>query len=391
MTRAKQRESMFNTPRLRRWPFPWLLALALAVGCLVAGCGGSEPETESAPAEEEDVLLEITLSPEQVAAAGVETVEVSMQAVGEPLELPGRVVPETDREAYVTSLLAGRLDAVFAAPGDAVRAGQPVARVTSPALGGLVAELKRTRTELERQVRLAERNVGIRKNLEAARTDYEAARQDLLAVGFGPEQVEGIATGEAASAGLTLTAPISGYVLERNAVLGGPVSEGDRLFYLAALSPILVVADAYERDLLRLQTGQEVTVSAPADPLRRLGGRIADIVPQVDPERRALSVRVEVPNRDGFLKPGMYATVVVPAGAGPEQLALPADAIRSDAEGAFVLVARTDTTFERVAVAAPVGASGFVAVPELAAGTRVVTVGGYQIVSAMKGVEADDD
>lgn len=385
----QRRYTFHHLPLWRRLLRP-VLVLLVSSASILSGCGGVEPEAEPGVVEEAaGALQEITLTPEQV--AGVEVVEVGMQAVGEPLELPGRVVPEPDREAYVTSLLAGRIEAAFAAPGDVVRTGQPVARVTSPALGGLVAELKRTRTELERQVRLTERGVGIRKNLEAAQTSYEAARQDLLSVGFGSEQVERLATGDEASADLTLTAPISGYVLERSAVLGGPVSEGDRLFYLAALSPILVSADVYERNLPGVQQGTDVTVTAPADLLRRLGGRIADVVPQVDPERRALSVRVEVPNRDGFLKPGMYATVHVPAGTGPEQLALPADAIRSDAEGTFVLVARSDTTFERVPVAAPVGASGFVAVPELAAGTRVVTEGGYQIVSAMKGVEADDD
>ena len=366
-------------------------AMVLAVVLLLSACGPDATDEAEEEDGDEVGLTRITLSPEAVSAAGVETVEVALHTIGEPLQLPGRVIPEPDREAYITSLLSGRIEEVFAAPGDVVSRGEPMIRITSPGLGSLIAELQRARAEIDRQTRLADRGVGIRRNLQEARTNYEAARRGLLSVGLGSDLVEQIAAGEDTTSGLTLIAPISGYVLERNAVLGGPVGEGDRLFYLADLNPIQVAADAYQRDLAGLQRGMAVTVIAPADTSRRLGGVLADIVPQVDPDRRALTIRVRLPNTDGFLMPGMYATVHVAQGRGAEQPALPGGAVRAGSDGAFVLVARNDTTFERVAVGAPIGAYGYVAVSEVPLGTRVVTTGGYRIVSAMEGVEADDD
>lgn len=368
----------------------WGAFLFLLIPLLSAGCAPAQQEETQPALEDETPPTEITLSAAQVSAIGVETVEVSLNVVGDPLALPGRVLPEPDREAYVTSLLAGRIDSVFVTLGDIVRASQPVAHITSPALGDLIADLKRTHAENERQIRLTNRGVGIRKNLEDANTNFAAARQSLLSIGFSPENLARLLADEDAS-GLTLVAPISGYVLERNAILGGPVAEGERLFYLAALNPIIVSADAFERDLVRLQKGIEVTVTTPGGPLHLYTGRITDIVPQVDPDKRTVTVRIRLPNPDGFLKPGMYATVLVNPIRDASVHTLPADAIRSDNRGSYVLVARNDTTFERTAVAAQVGASGFVAVPELALGTRVVTLGGYQVMSAMNGVEVEDD
>lgn len=374
--------------------------LVLVLGLLLTGCGTSSdaPDAhghdEHAEADEHDHdeheeggQREITLASASLASLNLETVEVREAPVGAVQEFPGRVVPVPDQEAMVTSLLAGRIEEVLANEGDRVRQGQPLALVTGPDLGDLIAELRHTRADLERQQRLSERGVGIQKNLIEAQTAYDAARQHLRAIGLDPAEVEEVATGVHDAAGVHLRAPTNGVILKRTATQGGPVAPGQVLFHLADLTPIWVEADVYEPDLPLLRKGMDVQVRAVSASGLAYRGTVRQILPGVDQERRVATVRIQLPNEGEALKPGMYASVDV-ATAGEAQPALPVDAIMTDGTHSYVIVAENDSTFRRIDVSAPADAAGYVAVPELPLGTRVVTTGAFQIHSAMSGVEA---
>ena len=377
-----------------------LTGLALVLGLLLAGCGSSgdapdehghdehaEADEHGHDEHEEGGQREVTLASASLASLDLETIEVQEAPVGAMQEFPGRVVPVPDQEAMVTSLLEGRIERVLTNEGDRVQAGQTVAVVTGPELGDLIAELRHTRADLERQQRLSERGVGIRKNLVEAQTAYDAARQHLRAIGLSAEEIEAIATGEHDADGVHLRAPTSGIILKRTATQGGPVAPGQVLFHVADLTPIWVEADVYERDLSLLRGGMDVRVRAVSGGDRAYRGTVRQILPNVDQERRVATVRIQLSNEDEALKPGMYASVDV-ATAGEAQPALPVDAIMTDGTRSYVIVAESDSTFRRVDVGAPADAAGFVAVPELPLGTRVVTTGAFQIHSAMSGVEA---
>lgn len=375
------------------------LTLAALVALLLAAAGcdgnGSAPADEGSAAESgeaDSVQQVVTLTPAQRANVDIVTVPVEQRPVGEPLDLPGRVVPLPDQVALVTSLVAGRIEAVSVNTGDRVRAGQPVARIASPELGTLAADLQRARTELNLQERLTERGVGTPQQLADAQATYTAARQGLRSIGLSAARIDALASGGGDTGSLPLVAPISGVVLERTATQGGPVASGEQLFRIVDLTPILVEADAYESDLRRLREGLPVEIVAASDTLLRRSARIDQIVPQVDPTRRTAVVRMRVSNSDRSLTPGMFATVRVEA-ASEEQPAVPARALQLSGSETFVLVAENDSTFRRqdVSASADAAGSGFVPVPELALGTRVVTEGALQIVSVMTGVEADDD
>ncbi|NBC17353.1 MAG: efflux RND transporter periplasmic adaptor subunit [Bacteroidetes bacterium] len=376
----------------------------LVLGLLLTGCGSGTDapdahgpdEHAAADAHDSDEhghdehgaeRSEITLASASLASLDLETIEVQERPVGAAQVFPGRVVPVPDQEAMVTSLLAGRIEEVLANEGDRVQQGQPLALVTGPELGDLIAELRHTRADLERQQRLAERGVGIEKNLIEAQTAYDAARQHLRAIGLAPEEVEDLATGAREAPGVYLRAPTNGLILERTATQGGPVAPGQVLFHLADLAPIWVEADVYERDLPQLHEGLGVQVRAAASADRAYGGTVRQILPHVDQERRVATVRIQLPNEGEVLKPGMYATVDVVT-ASEVQPALPVDAVMTDGARSYVIVAENDSTFRRVNVGAPADAAGYVAVPELPVGTRVVTTGAFQIHSAMSGVEA---
>jgi RND family efflux transporter MFP subunit len=386
-----------------------LITTVLVIGLLLTGCGTESPadgagqadaSTADAPQAHEDGAHSdaqhdqgsaeggaITLPAASLASLRVETVDVTEAPVGATRQFPGRVVPVPDQEGMVTALLVGRVERVLANEGDRVKAGDPLAVVTGPRLGDLIAELRHAHIDLERQRRLTDRGVGIEKNLQAAQTAFAAARQHLRALGLSAEEVDAMAASTDDANGIYLRAPTSGVILQRDATQGGPVSPGQVLFHLADLSPMWVEADVYERDLPLLTTGMDVRVRTASGDGRVHQGALRQILPDVDRERRVTTVRIQVPNDDEALRPGMYVTADVATGS-DVQPALPTRAIMTDGTQSYVIVAENDSTFHRVPVAAPADGDGQVAVPELPVGTRVVTTGAFQIASAMSGVEA---
>ena len=361
-----------------RLPLIALFAIALALtGC--GGNGGPTPTAEADSVADPDV---ITLSEAQLNEVTVQTTAVTEQPVTTTLQLPARVQPGADQEAFVTSLVDGRIERLRARTGQRVQAGEIIADVAAPDLSEMVADLRQARDELDRQRRLDERGVAIEKNLRAAERQWQSARQRLRSIGVRPDRIERVATGEEDMTTLPLVAPLDGVVLDRTTVLGAPVQQGDKLYHIADLQPIRVMADVFERNLSLVREGQSVVVTTPMNPDRAYEGTIEQLTPQVEDESRAASARIVLDNSDGSLRSGMYATVQVQR-TGKPQSAIAADHLLTDGSGAYVLVREGPRTFRRVYLEADAEAEGTVAVPTLSPGTEIVTRGAYQIVSAL--------
>lgn len=367
-------------------PFPMILRLLpvlSALALLVAGCGGdggtTRPATAADTASNPD---QITLSVAQLQEVAVQTTEVTKKPVTTTLQLPARIQPDADQEAFVTSLVNGRVEKLRVGIGARVEKGQVLADVAAPDLSQMVADLRQARDELDRQRRLEERGVAIEKNLRAAERQWQAARQRLRSIGVRPNRIERVATGARDMGTLPLEAPIDGVVLDRMSVLGAPVQQGDELFHIADLQPIRVVADVFERNLDQVEEGQRVLVTTPMSPSRTYRSSVAQLTAQVEDESRAARARVVLDNGDASLRPGMYASVTVER-TGDPTAALPARALLTDSAGAYVLIRTGDRTFRRIYVDAAAEEEGDVAVPSLSPGTDVVTKGAYQIVSAL--------
>jgi cobalt-zinc-cadmium efflux system membrane fusion protein len=324
----------------------------------------------------------ITLTADALAELRVSSIPVEKRPVTRYLSLPARVLPEANQQAYVTSLISGRVEALNVGVGAAVQQGQVLAEITAPRLSQMVATVRQARDELDRQQRLQARGVGLTKNLNAAERAWAAARQELRSIGVRADRIERVARGDEDLSTLPMEAPIAGTVLDRMSVLGSPVDEGMELFYVVDLQPIRVVADVFERHLEQVRKGQRVTVTTPVNPDRAYTSTIAQLVPKVDEERRAVSARIRLDNADGALRPGLFATVRVEI-TGDAQPALPSNAIMTDEQGTYVIIDEGDNTFRRQAVAAPADADGYVVVPELEPGTCVVMDGAFQIMSAI--------
>ena len=171
-----------------------------------------------------------------------------------------------------------------------------------------------------------------------------AARRRLTLWDIPEDQLELLdRTGEARRT-LLLRAPMGGEIAEKRVIRGQAVQPGDNLFLIADRSLLWVDLAVFESDARLLVVGLPVEITVDALPGRIWRGRVTFIHPTLDATTRTLTARVEVPNRDRRLRPGMYATARLTPAA-ERRLAVPLTAVLPTGTRQLVFVNRGDGRF----------------------------------------------
>jgi RND family efflux transporter MFP subunit len=144
---------------------------------------------------------------------------------------------------------------------------------------------------------------------------------------------------------VTFRSPVAGHVIEKSAVEGMHVSPGQTLYRIADLSSVWVEADIYEQEMPLVRVGQSAAVTLDAYPGERLAAKVAYIYPFVEENTRTVRVRFELANRNGRLRPGMYANVSLEAPVGTS-LTRPANALLDSGTRQLVFVAEGEGYFQ---------------------------------------------
>jgi Cu(I)/Ag(I) efflux system membrane fusion protein len=137
----------------------------------------------------------------------------------------------------------------------------------------------------------------------------EAARRRLRLWDISEGQINQILKTGKVRRTLTLHAPVSGIVVEKNVMQGQAVQPGQTLYTIADLSEVWVEAELREADAGSVQEGSQATVELAAFPGRPIAGTVEYVYPTLQSEARTLKARIAIPNPEGRIKPGMYATV----------------------------------------------------------------------------------
>jgi cobalt-zinc-cadmium efflux system membrane fusion protein len=353
---------------------------------LLSGCGrgpgaadpAARPTSLVLPADQRSRIRVETLAP----ATFTRSVEVT-----------GTVGFDEDRATQVLAPISGPVSRLLVTLGERVRAGQPLASVTSPDFAAAVSAYRKADAAARNARRIAELDEKLfandaisRRELEQAQTDAvstesdrDAAKQQLRSLGVDGAAIDDIAAGGAVTRPLgVIRAPIAGTVVERVITPGQLLQAGATpCFTVADLSTVWVHADVFESDLPFVAVGDPADVfAAAADP--PLEGKVSYIAAVVDPTTRAVAVRVVTPNPGGALKKDMYVRVAVRSGKPLTGLLVPTSAVLRDDENLpFVYVENADGSFSRrsVTLGYRVGDREEVAAG-LAAGDRVVVEGG---------------
>ncbi|WP_284352601.1 efflux RND transporter periplasmic adaptor subunit [Roseisolibacter agri] len=307
------------------------------------------------------------------------------------LSVTGTITYDANRVSHVGARTPGRIVTLSADIGQRVRAGQTLALLESPEVGQLRADageadvLERiARENYARERRLEEQGISSRKELLAAEAELrraEAARQSAR------ERLRVLGASGGRGSQFAATAPFAGVVVARAANRGEMATPEDQLFTVADLSHVWIELDVFERDLPRVRTGQPVTVNAAAFPGRTFPGRIVYLGAVVDTARRTVRARVEIPNADGALRPGMFATArVQTGGGGPPLLVVPQEAVQ-EVEGRRAVFVPGDRPGQFRVVPVDVGETldgGRVVIRTgLTPASRVVTAGAFLLRSEL--------
>ncbi|HKE18957.1 MAG TPA: efflux RND transporter periplasmic adaptor subunit [Kofleriaceae bacterium] len=313
------------------------LAIVIVAGVVVlhavSGCGGErEPAGAEDRAAHDDRGHEsgehrdaeqhvLRVDREMLRDLRITTAAAESRAAGERVTVLGELAVNQDAYAEVASPVAARVTKVLAASGDLVEAGRALVELHSPELGKARAEAQaaRARRDLARKALdrkrdlAAEKLVTVRELQEAEAAAATAGSDERVAVAalraFGQA---GDAAGDASR--LTLRAPIRGTVIERSVVLGQLADPSHTLFRVGDLSHLWLTAHVFERDAVRLETGGKATIAFAALPGHPVDAVIASIGREVEASSRTIPVRLDVPNADGSLRPGMSATVALALG-----------------------------------------------------------------------------
>lgn len=250
----------------------------------------------------------LKLSPTAEKLAEVSTTAVERQSVLKEVRMVGLLDYDETRLTHITAWVPGRIDRMFVDyTGITVNKGDHMVELYSPELISAQEELIQAAKSLKR---LSAGSALVRKSTEQA---LVSAREKLMLLGLAEGQVKEIERRAKATDDVTIYAPASGVVVERNATEGMYVQTGTRIYSIADLNTLWLHLDAYESDLPWLRYGQDVEFTTQSIPGKVFHGRISFISPIVNQATRTTKVRVNVDNSDGALKPGLFVNGVVKA------------------------------------------------------------------------------
>jgi Cu(I)/Ag(I) efflux system membrane fusion protein len=166
----------------------------------------------------------------------------------------------------------------------------------------------------------------------------QAARQRLALLGMSPGAIAAVERTGRPQSVVTVTAPVGGVIRTLSVRPGMTVSQGQTLAEINGLSTVWLNAAVPEALAGRLRPGQAVQVTLAAFPEERFPGRVSAILPEAASESRTLTARIELPNRDGRLRPGMFGQAVL-QGGGTAALLVPSEAVIRTGRRTLVMLA----------------------------------------------------
>ncbi len=329
----------------------------------------TEQPAAAPPASSEAPLVPVQISAQRLQSIGVKTGVVEWKFVRDEIRTTGTVAVDETKLAYVQVRYSGFIEKVFVdATYQYIRKGQPLFTVYSP---DVVATEREYLVAKQNQQTLAQSSVpGV---ASSATSLVGATSERLKQWGVPQQEIERLESTGQVQQELKFDSPVSGYIIERNALPSVAVQPEMRLFTVADLSSVWVQAQVFQNDLGRIKIGDAAALTVSTFPGRTFHGRVDFIYPQLDADTRTAKVRVVSSNSDLQLKPGMFVNVALNVPMG-RQLVIPASGVLQSGNRQIAFVERGDGYLEpREVELGPRVGDDFIVVKGLKAGEHIVT------------------
>lgn len=287
---------------------------------------------ELTPLDPAKLAGEISIDPVVIQNIGVRVASVETGPLEKEIRTVGTVSYNEEGVRVVNTKIGGWIEQLHVdETGVLVEEGQPLFEIYSPELFAA-----------QQEYLSAYQN----RTLPGGEELLEAARTRLEYFDISQAQIQQLQETGQAGKTLTITSPHTGIVTEKMASEGMRIDPGMRVYQIADLSTVWVQATVYEQDLPYVAVGQQAAMTLPYLPGEVFEGEVAYIYPYLNEQARQVRVRLEFPNPEGLLKPGMFATVRLDRTLDEEAVVVPRDAVVVTGEREVAFVSLGEGRFE---------------------------------------------
>ncbi|MCP9750823.1 efflux RND transporter periplasmic adaptor subunit [Ferruginibacter sp. HRS2-29] len=304
---------------------------------------------------------------------------VKNEPVKNLVTLSGKIEANEDKWVKIFPVVGGVVEQMKVELGDYVTKGQILAVIRSSE----IAEYQSQSAYAHAAVKIAEKNLSsaedmfssglaTEKDVVAAQTDLEKAKADLRRI----QQTTSI-FGAKSNAIQTITAPVSGYIIEKNVTdkMQFRVDGAQPFFIIANLEEVWVMANVFESDITKIKAGDDADIKLIAYKDKIFTGKVDRIFNMLDPQSRVMKVRIKIPNKENLIKPEMFAQIKIRYDDGAGTMpAIAADAVIFDKNKDFVMLYKDDCDIEvrEVEIFQTIGDKAYLK-SGLAEGDKVIT------------------
>lgn len=340
----------------------------------------------------------VELNPNEVIASDEMLNQIKLEPtkiipIRRTLDIPGSIEVKQNLLARIGSPVKGRIIEVNAVLGQEVLKNEVLAVINSTELAKQQLNYIKSVQMVELKSRAYERAVLLfdadvvskaqklerKTELSAAKADMEASKDQLSVMGMTIKEIEAIQSETNIDAITKIVAKIDGKVIKKNVNVGQVVEPIEDIFTVASLEDVWGVAQVPEQQIGFLKEGDDISIDVPAYNDRIVDGKITYLGDIVDPVTRTVTIRTEISNSSGLLKPDMLVTMKV-SGQEVNKIGIPLNAIVSidDIPNIFVKTGNTKFTLRPVTLGAK--NKEFIHIEEgLSEGEEVVIDGAFHL------------
>ena len=296
----------------------------------------------------------VIVSPKSPLASRLQVEPAKTTTIRRQVTAPASVEADPARYAKILPPLNGRVLQLFVHPGDSVTKGQQLLAIDAPDFVGAQTDYAKARSVLAQAERALTRHEDLathgiigQRDVDQARTDRDTALSDfnrtkdrLRLLGMDPENTQ-------LGAPLIVRSPVSGKVLDVLTATGEFRNDPTApLMTVADLSDIWVTANVQEKDIHYVHRGDPAIATFAAYPTEAFQGKVLFVADVLDPDTRTAKVRIAYPNKDGRLRPAMFANVILRTWD-TQELTIPTTALVMSGDHTTVFVQVAENTYEQ--------------------------------------------
>jgi cobalt-zinc-cadmium efflux system membrane fusion protein len=319
-----------------------------------------------------------------------------MGSVNSYLSLSGKIAFNEDKVSRIYPMVSGHVRNVKVSLGDYVEKGKILADIESPDMANYYNEYKSSQAEVD----VAEKNLEVVRSMRSsgvssdkdylvAKNEYQKAQAELKKISEVLKINGGsLSPTDSTGSGYVIKAPISGFVVEKNVTIGMDLrpDANDNLFTISDLKELWATANVFETDVSKIKPGSEAEIVTISYPDKKYRGKVERISNILDPDTKAMSVKIRIDNNDLMLKPGMFAHISIRLPEDKKLFMINSGAIIFDDDKSYVLryKGKCNVDIERVSIFKSSGNLNFVESDSLQTGDFLILRNGIYIFTALK-------